>query len=284
MNRIERLSAAIFVLASGGALFTQPAAAVKKEFEVASVKAVPFSGVPRPINMRGGPGTNDPDRVTFENYSMIGLLQTAFDARFDQISGPDWLRVIAPSVDFYNISATLPPGTSKEDFHFMLRNLLVARFSLAFHIGQKETRAYRLAVGAGKPRLKSSVESVPGSDAPSSNAGLTMGADGYPAIPPGAPSGATIGNRSRRRFMHETMSAFAGVLAQQLGSPVADATGLSGQYDFELFWTARPSDGSDDGPTIDEAVRDQLGLRLESSKASEDVIVIDRIEKAPSAN
>ncbi len=52
---------------------------------------------------------------------------------------------------------------------------------------------------------------------------------------------------------------------------------------FILFWAA-PSTDDSDGLTIEQAVRDQLGLRLESTKALEDVIVIDHIEKAPSAN
>jgi uncharacterized protein (TIGR03435 family) len=90
------------------------------------------------------------------------------------------------------------------------------------------------------------------------------------------------------------------VLAQQfslgLGRTVMDMTGLKGNYDIDLQWTADEGafpffEGSSDpvpppdpqGQTILMALKEQLGLKIESRKAPVDVIVIDHVER-PSAN
>jgi uncharacterized protein (TIGR03435 family) len=73
---------------------------------------------------------------------------------------------------------------------------------------------------------------------------------------------------------------------------VVDRTGLSGRYDFTLEWTpesnrpaASDTDAQSDlrGPTFEEALKEQLGLKLESTRAPVDVLVIDHVER-PSEN
>ena len=90
------------------------------------------------------------------------------------------------------------------------------------------------------------------------------------------------------------------VLAEQfalrLGRTVIDMTGLKGNYDIDLEWTADEGaipflEGSSDlvpppdplGQTILTALKEQLGLKIESRKAPVDVIVIDRVDR-PTAN
>jgi uncharacterized protein (TIGR03435 family) len=87
------------------------------------------------------------------------------------------------------------------------------------------------------------------------------------------------------------MDFFAWRLSQNLDRPVVDQTQLTGGYDFDLTFTKdRPPDLPPDatfngtpmdwsGPTIFDAVRQQLGLRLESRKGPVDTIVIDHAEK-----
>jgi uncharacterized protein (TIGR03435 family) len=96
------------------------------------------------------------------------------------------------------------------------------------------------------------------------------------------------------------ISEFAGVLqAQVLDRPVVDQTGFGAQrYNFILKWTPDgqplqapgappnappPADPADAPPDIYTAFQQQLGLKLESTKAPVDVIVIDRVSK-PSDN
>ena len=59
--------------------------------------------------------------------------------------------------------------------------------------------------------------------------------------------------------------------------PGVDKTGLTGLYDFRLNWD------EDAGPTIDVALREQLGLRMESQKVPVSYFIIDSAQR-PSAN
>ena len=87
-----------------------------------------------------------------------------------------------------------------------------------------------------------------------------------------------------------------GMQGTVMDKPVVDHTGLTDRYDFKLNWTPDQSQfaqmgahippASDDPnapPSLYTALQEQLGLKLESTKAMTDVIVIDHIEK-PSAN
>jgi uncharacterized protein (TIGR03435 family) len=81
-----------------------------------------------------------------------------------------------------------------------------------------------------------------------------------------------------------------------LDKPVVNHTGLTGRYDFNLkftpdqtqlanFGTLAPGTAADPDapPDIFAAFEQQLGLKLEPTKAAVDVMVIEKIER-PSAN
>jgi uncharacterized protein (TIGR03435 family) len=72
---------------------------------------------------------------------------------------------------------------------------------------------------------------------------------------------------------------FAQQLSRQLGTPVVNKTGLSGRYDFSLHWSDGNGGSNGSEPSIVDAVREQLGLKLDSQKAPMQVLVIDHIEK-----
>jgi uncharacterized protein (TIGR03435 family) len=74
------------------------------------------------------------------------------------------------------------------------------------------------------------------------------------------------------------MAHFCEVLSRQVGRPVLDATGLPGAYDFVLDYDPQ------DSMSLFVAIESTLGLRLESKKAAVDLMVIDRVEKSPTAN
>lgn len=94
-----------------------------------------------------------------------------------------------------------------------------------------------------------------------------------------------------------TIADFAGTLQDAvLDQPVVDQTGLDGHYDFALNWTPDetqfanvgvklppPSDKPAAPPPLSTAMLDQLGLKLVTTKAQVEVLVIDKVEK-PSAN
>jgi uncharacterized protein (TIGR03435 family) len=96
----------------------------------------------------------------------------------------------------------------------------------------------------------------------------------------------------------QPMQAIADQLARALNRPVIDRTGLSGVFDLELtYWPARSLEATParvapqvpatpdlpGGPTVMEALRDQLGLRLEPTRAAVEVLVIDSVQP-PSDN
>jgi uncharacterized protein (TIGR03435 family) len=92
-----------------------------------------------------------------------------------------------------------------------------------------------------------------------------------------------------------SMAYFAWRLAQILDRPVLDRTNLKGSYDFDLSFTRELPPGfpfaalnnglsiDTSGPPIFEAVRKQLGLKLERQKGPVEILVIDHAEK-PVAN
>ena len=67
------------------------------------------------------------------------------------------------------------------------------------------------------------------------------------------------------------------------GRYVVDRTGLSGNFDVSLTWAADAlgtnAASADAAPSIFAAMQEQLGLKLESTKAPIEVIVIDSAEK-----
>jgi uncharacterized protein (TIGR03435 family) len=95
------------------------------------------------------------------------------------------------------------------------------------------------------------------------------------------------------------MQEFAGNLQSAvLDRPVVDQTGLKGRFDFQLQWTPdetqfastrgpgeppKPPEGAETQPDLFTAIQQQLGLKLEPTRAQVDVLVIDKVER-PSEN
>lgn len=230
-------------------------------FEAASVKpAAPAARLGRAM---GGPGTGDPGRIHYPAIALQGLILAAYDANVFQIAGPGWLEA-----EKFDVDATLPANTTKEQFRLMLQQLLSERFGLALH---RETRDV---------------------------AGYELGTEGYFVPPPRAgvflqmtrPPGA------RSTFRQVTMHYLAKALQGQLKRPVADGTGLTAKYDFVLDYSMEGlylgggpipvSPGSDAmaPPDVFSAVQEQLGLKLEAKKIAVSMIVIDHVEKTPTGN
>lgn len=258
-------------------------------FEVASIKPSPPPDHTRGmrVSAHGGPGTDDPERFTAENFDLSNLVTMAYGIDRYQLSAPDWLEGAR-----FDIVAKVPAGTTMEQFSLMMRNLLAERFKLEVHHDQKAMQSYEMTVGKNGPKLTESTD-VPDTAAPGGPPApftKTLGADGFPVLPPGRDqSMIMMKGRARMRVSRMSMAQLAVRLAGQLGQPVKDATGLTGKYDFTLSWvtsglTAQGGAADDPGPDIFGALQQQLGLMLESKKALVDVVVVDHIEKLPTAN
>lgn len=76
-------------------------------------------------------------------------------------------------------------------------------------------------------------------------------------------------------------------LESEIGRPVTDKTGESGNYDFELHWSSM-GDSTDNGTagstaSIFTAIQEQMGLKLTPAKGQVWVVVVDHAEM-PSEN
>jgi uncharacterized protein (TIGR03435 family) len=252
-----------------------------QSFEVASIKPSP---PPDPRGMRvgmsGGPGTLDPGRFTTQNFDLTNLITVAYDIPYYRISAPDWLREAR-----FDIVARVPDGATKEQFRVMLRNLLTERFKLVLHYEKKEMQVYELTVAKNGPKLQESTGD-PAPTPPGTRSERTLGPDGFPVLPPGRfPWTSMIAGKARQRFAATSMGDLAENLSLQLSQPVTDSTGLKAKYDFTLFWDYQNlSDPNATGPALVGALQEQLGLKLTSTKAPVDTLVIDHIEKTPTEN
>jgi uncharacterized protein (TIGR03435 family) len=277
--------AIVLMFCASGLVYGQPANS-QPAFEVASVKPSP---PPPPTGMMvgrvGGPGTDDPTRVTFRNFDLSGLVVVAYGIEYYQLSAPSWLQS-----ERFDVVAKLPDRATKEQFQLMLQNLLAERFHMVARREKKEGPVYELVVGKNGPKLQESpAEPIRKDDPepPATPERSKMGADGFPVLPPGRRNWQSmIGSRASWRYADTSMEEFAAMLSFQVSRPVIDATGLKGKYDFTLRWVldgATPS-GDDSGPTLLGAIQGQLGLKLESKRGLIDIVVVDHIDKIPTEN
>lgn len=275
--------------------FAQPSDA---KFEVASVRSsTEATATPANSSIHGGPGTKDPERIEFKNESLTALLMRAYAVLNYQISAPKWTTAAR-----FNIVANVPPGATAEQLPAMLRNLLTERFNVAVHRETKEMAVYELTVGKNGSKLEEAdltvapPEREPGSRPP------TIGkpdSSGFPQVPPGyhVMIGRMTDGIMRWTARAQAVSEFAILLGSELERPVLDKTQLNGKYDFTLAYSRiglRPwvtprgavpqDDAPSGGPTLQKAVEEQLGLKLDLKKDPIDVLVVDRLDKVPTEN
>ncbi len=270
------------------------AAGYGQSFEVATVKPTTRNAnggfaVPQ---VAGGPGTSDPSRITYLNYTLKNLLLIAYDLKPYQFSGPAWMD---EDSERFVIAATVRPGTSKEQTTAMLQQLLAERFHLTLHKEAKELTVYDLTVVKRGPKLRESLKEGEGEPLPAAKGfaafyGVVEEKDGFlrlPAarVPPGGdhPFLGPLAEWSTKPVQHavggnQPIAGLVAYLSLRTGRPVLDKTGLSGNWDYNLEFVPAgaavdPSEGAGDpAPDLMGAVREQLGLKLEPKKGPTEVM------------
>lgn len=303
MRRVASLVALVFGVVAG----CHAQSTKNLEFEVASIKPSPpaplhgVAALPAPFICRGGPGTNDAELFTC-HMNLAMLISRAYGLSYAaerfQLSAPDWAWDFSTAFD---ISARISAGATKDDVNVMLQNLLADRLKLAVHREPREMQQYDLVVAKNGPKFKEAAPPAAKKDddakRPPTFTPPKIGDDGYPDL------GSTVGSmimkgKGRLHLPQTTLGNFASTLQTQLRRPVLDATGLTGRYDIGLYWDAVATGSldagtpagvetpvaSDPGPTLIQAVQDQLGLRLEPKKGMVEILVVDHAEKIPSEN
>jgi len=220
-------------------------AAQVSSFEVASVKPVnPLAG-PHVVSLIINHG-----RLNIEAAELRQIVGLAYAVqRIRVLGGPGW----ADSDQFDIAAKAESADATRDEIRSMLQTLLAERFKLVLHSETKEIPAYSLVLAKSGSKLKVA--------APDRKSGMAHAV---------GPSG-----EQRTVFEASPLKVLVNMLANTLGSPVVDKTGLDGLYDYTFEW---PDAGSSLFASVDE-----LGLKLEAKKEFVEVLVMDRAEH-PSAN
>jgi bla regulator protein blaR1 len=232
-------------------------------------------------------------RMTVTNMPLRVLITFAYQLQQQQlIGGPSWV-----ANDRFDIVAKMEgdpapvaPGAGPDPLMLAMRTLLTERFKLVTHKDTRELDVYALTRARPDGKLGPAIK-------PSTTdcAALMSGRrGGGPAPPPPDPNGpvvcglrGSIGRISMGGFL---VSEFARSLQGLAGRLVIDRTGLTGPHDLELtFAQDRPNGPLPPGvelppvdpnaPNLFTALQEQLGLKLESTKAPIEVLVIDSVEQ-----
>src|SRR4051812_34318977 len=265
--RARALSMTAFVIVAPSVVAAQPPAV-----EVASVK----SNASR-TGIRGHdfPG----NRFQAKNVPLRDLIMVAYGEPGQmlpesQVSGPASI-----DADRFDISASVGAGSPNTvaQKQLMLRTLLAERFKLTAHVDTRDLPAYALAVArkdkALGPRLRHA-------DVDCEALLATQPGQRDRCILYALPSGELV-------LRGQTMSALANVLTRLLDRPVVDRTGLSGGFDADASFDPQsvsgmsqlpPGDRPRDLPSLDAALQEALGLKLESTRAPVKLLVVDHVE------
>lgn len=264
-------------------------------FEVASVRLAPAPDGKTPARrVSGVPGPNDNDPGRFSaRIDLMQLVLMAYDIPIYRLSEQSDLYL-----ERVDVEARMPVDTTREQFNAMLQNLLADRLGLKVHWATQQIDMYALVVAKGGPKLKAAAADSPQANDDASQNGNPdrVGQNGFPMPPAGNGPwrGATPGGKIGLRGHNETMSELAAAIGTQtLEAPLTDATGLTGRYDYTIFWSmtatsaarrGMPSIDDADGPSIFDAVQEQLGLKIEKRKGPVQMLVVDHVEKKPTEN
>jgi uncharacterized protein (TIGR03435 family) len=231
-------------------------------FEVASIKLA------KPGDAAGGikamPGGEE---YIAQNAPVKLMIALMYKIPMRQISGgPDWL-----ATDLYAIDAKADHSYNIDDLHIMFQNLLADEFKLKFHKEIKEGNVYALTIDKSGLKMKENT-----------------GDQNFNIPVTGNVAAGFTGERVNMQYL----CWWLGQALQNSERPVVDQTGLTKNYDFKLtFIPELPPNVSPETipaeilnrPTLFEALKQQLGLRLDPQKGPVEYYVIDHIER-PAGN
>lgn len=252
-------------------------------FEVATVK-INNSGAARPSHTV----VPQSGQVTVTNITVAALIQEAFDVQLGSlmVDVPEWAR--SQRVDVVAKAAAPAPVPVLQR---MLQPLLAEYFKLTVRREKREMDALVLVV-ANKGRLGSKLQK---SDAACDGAVGTSGgfARAAEASDKSGPCGVLPGGAGRIVARGLEMTGFADLLAPNPNRPVIDRTGLTGRFDIDFTYTPEifsaaalaqrpggtvPPGVDPAGPPLATALQEQLGLKLEQTRAAVEVLVITHLE------
>jgi len=246
-------------------------AANPPRFDVASVKEVEW-------RQGAGASRTEPGRIDYRQIFIKTLVLKAYGLAGYQVVWPAWVEHTQSAT--YDISATFPPGTTTEQLHLMLQELLADRFKLSFHRETRDTKVYALQISDGGLKIHKAAN-PPADDDSSFSSGvfedrLWHVTRSLPGAPATVPSGLRISTFTE---VFNDRSLFDRILV--------DRTGLEGFYDIDLKLppgdkTIFPERGAvPDIPELLSGMEKQLGLKAEKKTLPIEIMVIDHLEETP---
>jgi bla regulator protein BlaR1 len=268
--------------------------AATERFDVATIRQNTGPAVGGPVgNGIGFP----PGRFSAENITLQQLITYAYELQAFEIFGaPSWA-----TSDRFDIAATRQPlaaGSDSTRNRRLVRALLAERFNLVVHEERREMPVYSLVLSRPDRRLGERLRRFEGECGDASRLGPPpeSATFGMPTSDPSKGPQRCMAFTGIGRFSAQgtALSVLTTTLARfpAVSRRVIDRTGLNGLFDFDLAWTpmvtspgiATPERlSSEAGPTIFTALQEQLGLKLESTRETVPVLVIDRVNQ-PSPN
>jgi uncharacterized protein (TIGR03435 family) len=278
----------------------------KMAFEVISVKLSKPDSF-RPPNFPLDPGDLFPDvHGRFSaNFDLLSYISFAYKIRLtnSQLEAmnshlPKWV-----STDKFDIEARGPANATKDQMRLMMQALLAERFQVAVHFETHEVPVLAMTLvkpGKTGPGLRPHAEG-PSCETPPRPELFPPVCDAMPMMFEGGQ------RRGGGRNITPAMIAWRLPSLGNLDRPGIDRTGLTGTFDFTIKWTPDPtppgatrtiprtgsassapapslrSEPDAEEPGFIQALREQLGLKLESTKGSVETLIIDHVER-PSEN
>jgi uncharacterized protein (TIGR03435 family) len=238
-----------------------PAASSKPEFDVASIKPLAQPLPPGYVDL-GFVGTSGQRFKIAGNVVTItgplrALISAAYDVKDYQVTGaPGWGDSLRYTVTAKTAGEEIP---TQEQVRPMFQSLLADRFQLKLHHGTKEMPVFYLTISKPSPAFK------PAGPDETFSWKLTQDPD----------------KNVRSKATRESIGDFVQLVGASTDRPVIDKTGMAGFIDYEIVFSEEGTQNRDDvNVRILDAVKQQLGMKLEPAKDQIDVLVVDQVEKA----
>jgi uncharacterized protein (TIGR03435 family) len=218
-------------------------------------------------------------RYSVTNYTLRALIAAAYlrpqvNPNFLIEGGPAWI-----DADHFDVEAKAAeefaagPDGPNAPRRVMLQSLLAERFKLKVHHETRQGQIFALTLARNDRRL--------GPNLKVSTADCSVPQNCAPRIGPGSLTLTGV-----------PLAQLVSLLPRFVDRIVIDSTGLTERYDLQLTWTPGPvewiapgnsENPPSDGASLPSALREQLGLRLQSQTGPIDILVIDSAER-PSEN
>ncbi len=240
------------------------AAPGRPAFDVVSIKVNNLSMASDPVPRRSG------DRIMMHNSPLAMMVIYAYGVSNPVYQYDDKRDSLGDTC--FDIDAISPAPASENDLRLMFQGILEDRFKLRVHWETRAFSGYDLVIAKGRLKMKASTAEseivVDGHTFPEGTSQMYIATDGTAHL---------IGRRA-------TMEQLILQLTGRVRAPIQNRPGLRGAFDYDVPFALREDRVNiSSAPILMTAIQEELGLKLEKSKVSAAVLVIDHVEK-PSEN